>query len=249
MREERGRALRKAFVPRSADFLLLSADYSQIELRIMAHLSEDPHFIEAFQNGEDIHLATAAKIFHCTPQEVTREQRNRAKTANFGIIYGISSFGLSQRLHIPRAESKALIEGYFKSYPQVQEYIENQIRSAKELGYVSTLLHRRRYLPDIHAKNAALRNLAERNAINAPIQGSAADIIKMAMVRIAREISRKKLLSRMILQVHDELIFDVYKSEKDELINIVKTEMEQCVSLRVPLIADCGVGEHWLEAH
>ena len=249
IREERGRELRRVFTPRSNDYLLLSADYSQIELRIMAHLSQDPHFIDAFQRGEDIHLATAAKIFHCTPQEVTKEQRNRAKTANFGIIYGISSFGLSQRLHIPRAESKALIETYFKNYPKVMEYIQNQISSAKELGYVSTLLHRRRYLPDIHAKNVALRNLAERNAVNAPIQGSAADIIKIAMVRIAQKIGQQKWRSRMILQVHDELVFDLYKPEKEEFTHMVKTEMEQCIPLSVPLIADCGTGEHWLEAH
>jgi DNA polymerase-1 len=215
----------------------------------MAHLSQDPCFIEAFQNGEDIHLATAAKIFHCREDEVTKEQRNHAKTANFGIIYGISSFGLSQRLHIPRAESKALIEEYFKTYPKVWEYIQSQIESAKELGYVSTLLNRRRYLPDIHSKNAALRSLSERNAVNAPIQGSAADIIKVAMVRIADKIALKKLYSRMILQVHDELIFDLFRPEKEELIHLVKTEMEQCVSLSVPLVADCGTGEHWLEAH
>ena len=249
IREERGKELRKLFIPRSKEYLLLSADYSQIELRIMAHLSQDPHFIEAFKNGEDIHLSTAAKIFHCTPQEVTREQRNRAKTANFGIIYGISSFGLSQRLHIPRDESKALIEEYFNTYPKVKEYIEKQVITAKKTGYVSTLLQRRRYLPDIHAQNGAIRNLAERNAVNAPIQGSAADIIKIAMVRIAHKMAQKKLQSKMILQVHDELVFDLNKPEKEELIDMVKTEMEQSVSLDVPLVADCGVGEHWLEAH
>jgi len=249
IREERGKELRRVFVPRSNDYLLLSADYSQIELRVMAHLSQDPQFIQAFQDGEDIHLSTAAKIFHCTPDEVTKEQRNRAKTANFGIIYGISSFGLSQRLHIPRAESKALIESYFRSYPKVKEYIENQIATAAALGYVSTLLHRRRYLPDIQSKNAVLRNLAERNAVNAPIQGTAADMIKVAMVRIAQKITEKKLRSRMILQVHDELVFDMYIPEKEELIHIVKTEMEQSVPLSVPLVADCGVGAHWLEAH
>ncbi|MCL2726938.1 MAG: DNA polymerase I [Bacteroidales bacterium] len=249
IREERGRELRRVFIPRNSEHLLLSADYSQIELRVMAHLSQDDSFIEAFRNGEDIHLATAAKIFHCPVEEVTKEQRNRAKTANFGIIYGISSFGLSQRLHIPRAESKALIDEYFKTYPKVQKYIQNQIESAKELGYVSTLLNRRRYLPDILSKNAALRSLSERNAVNAPIQGSAADIIKIAMVRIADKIARKKLRSRMVLQVHDELVFDLFRPEKEEMIHLVKTEMEQCVLLSVPLIADCGVGEHWLEAH
>ena len=249
IREERGKELRRVFVPRSPDYLLLSADYSQIELRIMAHLSQDPHFIEAFKKGEDIHLSTAAKIFRCAPEEVTREQRNQAKTANFGIIYGISSFGLSQRLHIPRAASKALIEDYFKTYPKVKEYIEKQVERAQALGYVSTLLHRRRYLPEIHAKNGAIRSLAERNAVNAPIQGTSADIIKIAMVRIAHKIEQKRLHSRMILQVHDELIFDLYKPEQDELTYIVKTEMEQSFSLSVPLVVDCGVGDHWLEAH
>ena len=249
IREERGRELRRVFIPRSPDYLLLSADYSQIELRVMAHLSQDNGLIEAFRNGEDIHTATAAKIFHCTPEEVTREQRSRAKTANFGIIYGISSFGLSQRLHIPRAEARALIDEYFKTYPNVQAYILRQIESAKAMGYVSTLLHRRRYLPDIQARNAAIRSLAERNAVNAPIQGSAADIIKIAMVRIARKTAEKKWRSRMILQVHDELVFDLFIPEKEEFINLVKTEMEQSVSLDVPLLADCGVGEHWLEAH
>jgi len=249
IREERGKELRRVFTPRSPDYLLLSADYSQIELRIMAHLSQDPHFIEAFRNGEDIHLATAAKIYHCPLEEVTREQRNRAKTANFGIIYGISSFGLSQRLHIPRAESKALIEEYFRTYVKVKEYIETQIERAGKEGFVSTLFHRRRYLPDIHARNGAIRSLAERNAVNAPIQGSAADIIKIAMVRITHKMAQKKLRSRMILQVHDELVFDMYKLEKDELTEIVQTEMEQSVSLDVPLIAECGVGEHWLAAH
>jgi len=249
VRDERGKELRRVFVPRSADHLLLSADYSQIELRIMAHLSQDRSFIEAFHHGEDIHLATAAKIFHCPPDEVTREQRNRAKTANFGIIYGISSFGLSQRLHISRAEAKSLIDEYFKMYPKVWEYIQNQINSAKESGFVTTLLHRRRYLPDIHSKNVSLRNLAERNAVNAPIQGSAADIIKIAMVRIARQMAQKKLRSQMILQVHDELVFDLYIPEKEELTDMVKTEMEHSVLLSVPLIASCGTGKHWLDAH
>jgi DNA polymerase-1 len=237
------------FVPRSADYLLLSADYSQIELRVMAHLSQDPSFIQAFQNGKDVHIATAAQIFHCAPEEVNREQRNKAKTANFGIIYGISSFGLSQRLHISRSEAKTLIEEYFKTYPQVKAYIENQIEWTKKMGYVTTIFGRRRYLPDIHSKNAVVRGLAERNAVNTPIQGSAADIIKVAMVRIANKIDQQKLRSRMILQVHDELVFDLYKPEKEEFVHIVKTEMEQSASLNVPLIADCGMGEHWLEAH
>ncbi|MCL2502716.1 MAG: DNA polymerase, partial [Bacteroidales bacterium] len=249
IREERGRELRRVFVPRSQDYLLLSADYSQIELRVMAHLSQDPSFIQDFKSGADIHLATAAKIFHCLPQEVSKEQRNRAKTANFGIIYGISPFGLSQRLHISRVEAKALIEEYFKTYPKVKDYIENQIESAKSKGYVSTLLGRRRYLPDIYSKNAIVRGLAERNAVNAPIQGSAADMIKVAMIGIARRMANQKLRSRMILQVHDELVFDLYKPEMEILVETVKTEMEQSTRLDVPVVADCGIGEHWLAAH
>jgi DNA polymerase-1 len=249
IREERGKELRRVFVPRSADYQLLSADYSQIELRVMAHLSQDQSFIDAFQKGEDIHIATAAKIFNVALDEVTREQRNRAKTANFGIIYGISSFGLAQRLHISRTEAKALIDGYFLMYPKVREYIDAQIESAKAKGYVTTLMNRRRYLSDINSRNNTIRSLAERNAVNAPIQGSAADIIKIAMVNISKKIEQNKLRSRMILQVHDELVFDLFIPEKEELISIVKTLMEQSVSLSVPLIADCGVGNHWLEAH
>ncbi|MCL1973776.1 MAG: DNA polymerase I [Bacteroidetes bacterium] len=249
IREERGRELRRVFVPRSEEYLLLAADYSQIELRVMAHLSKDPSFIQDFKSGADIHLATAAKIFHCLPEEVTKEQRNRAKTANFGIIYGISAFGLSQRLRITRAEAKALIEEYFKTYPQVKTYIENQIESAKSKGYVTTLFGRRRYLPDIHSKNGVVRGLAERNAVNAPIQGSAADMIKIAMTSIAQRIANQKLRSRMILQVHDELVFDMYQPEKETLMEIVKNEMEQSARLDVPIIADCGIGAHWLAAH
>jgi len=249
IRDERGKELRRVFVPRSKDYLLLSADYSQIELRVMAHLSQDLSFIKDFKSGADIHLATASKIFHCQPKDVSKEQRNRAKTANFGIIYGISPFGLSQRLHISRAEAKELIEEYFKTYPKVKNYIEDQIESAKSKGYVSTLFGRRRYLPDIHSKNAAVRALAERNAVNAPIQGSAADMIKMAMTDIAISITSQKLRSRMILQVHDELIFDLYKPETEILMEIVKTGMEQSALLEVPIVADCGIGEHWLAAH
>jgi DNA polymerase I len=249
IRDERGRELRRVFIPRDQDHLLLSADYSQIELRIMAHLSEDPHFIQAFRNGEDVHRATAAKVFHCNPEEVSAEQRNKAKTANFGIIYGISAFGLAQRLQIPRTEAKALIDEYFLLYPKVREYIERQIETARSLGYVSTLLQRRRYLPDIQSRNGAIRSFAERNAVNAPIQGSAADIIKLAMVRIAGEIKKMDLRSRMILQVHDELVFDTHYTEKHILTQLVKKEMEHCISLKIPLIAECGIGAHWLEAH
>ena len=249
IRDDRGRELRRVFIPRDQDHLLLSADYSQIELRIMAHLSEDPHFIQAFRNGEDVHRATAAKIFHCNPQEVSAEQRNKAKTANFGIIYGISAFGLAQRLQIPRSEAKALIDEYFLLYPKVKEYIERQIETARSLGYVSTLLQRRRYLPDIQSRNGAIRSFAERNAVNAPIQGSAADIIKLAMVGIAGEMKKMDLRSRMILQVHDELVFDTHYTEKHILTQLVKKEMEHCVSLKIPLIAECGIGAHWLEAH
>jgi DNA polymerase-1 len=227
----------------------MSADYSQIELRLMAHMSGDELFITAFREGRDIHAATASKIFGVAEDQLTKEQRNRAKVANFGIIYGISAFGLSQRLAIPRAESKKLIEDYFANYPQVERYMNQMIEKARVDGYVTTLYGRKRYLPDINSKNPVVRGLAERNAINAPIQGSAADIIKVAMVRIAKRITDSGLKSRMVLQVHDELVFDAYASEAEELKNLVKEEMEGVIKLDVPLTIECQFGLNWLEAH
>lgn len=249
IRTERGREIRKAFVPRGGDYLIVSADYSQIELRIMAHMSNDINMLEAFRNDADIHTATAAKIYNVPVNEVTREMRSNAKTANFGIIYGISAFGLSQRLKIPRKEAAQLIEGYFNSFPNVKKYMEISIQAAKSLGYVKTLFGRRRHLPDIYSANNTVRSMAERNAINSPIQGTAADIIKMAMVNIHRALKKNKLKSEMILQVHDELVFDVLKSELDELKTLVKEEMEKAVTLNVPLLVEVGEGRNWLEAH
>ena len=249
VREEQGRRIREAFVPSDDEHLLLSADYSQVELRIMAHLSGDASLIEAFRKGEDIHAATAARLFGKELNEVTSEERRRAKTANFGIIYGISAFGLSQRLEIPRSESKAIIEGYFASYPKVKEYMDNAATSAREKGYVSTIFSRRRYLNDITSQNAVARGLAERNSINAPIQGSAADIMKMAMVAIAREFKARGLQSKMILQVHDEVVIDMLRSEQQQVIEVVTHAMEGAAELSVPLTTDYGIGKNWLEAH
>ena len=249
VRDDLGREIRKAFIPDNTDCLFFSADYSQIELRIMAHLSGDPHMIEAFQSGADIHAATAAKIYGIPVEEVTSDMRRKAKTANFGIIYGISVFGLAERLGIPRSESKELIDGYFSTYPRIKEYMEESVKVAKEKGYVETIFKRKRFLPDINSHNAVVRGYAERNAINAPIQGSAADIIKLAMVRIYERFEEEGLKSKMILQVHDELNFNVYKEEAEEVKKIVLEEMENVMKLQVPLIADCGEGENWLEAH
>lgn len=249
VREEMGREIRKAFIPESKDCVFFSADYSQIELRIMAHLSGDEHMISAFRSGEDIHASTAAKIYGVALGEVTKEMRRKAKTANFGIIYGISVFGLAERLDIPRAEAKDLIDGYFKTYPKVKAYMDESIRVAKEKGYVETIFHRKRFLPDINSNNAIVRGYAERNAINAPIQGSAADIIKVAMVRIRHRFIKEGIKSKMILQVHDELNFNVPREELEKVQQIVIEEMENVVKLQVPLIADCGAGSNWLEAH
>lgn len=249
VRDELGREIRKAFIADDDDCMFFSADYSQIELRLMAHLSNDPHMVEAFCSGADIHAATAAKIYGIPVEEVTSDMRRKAKTANFGIIYGISVFGLAERLGIPRAESKELIDGYFQTYPRVKEYMEESIRVAKEKGYVETLFKRKRFLPDINSHNAIVRGYAERNAINAPIQGSAADIIKLAMIRIHQRFEAEHLKSRMILQVHDELNFNVRKEEFDRVKEIVLDCMEHVLQLRVPLIADCGEGKNWLEAH
>jgi len=248
IRDAQGKEIRKAFIP-DDDCLFLSVDYSQIELRIMAHLSGDANMLEAFNSGNDIHTATAAKIYKIPLDEVTSDMRRKAKTANFGIIYGISVFGLSDRLGIPRAEAKELIDGYFATYPEVKKYMDNAIQKAKVMGYVETLLGRKRFLPDINSQNSIVRGFAERNAINAPIQGTAADIIKIAMVHIQKRLEKENLQAKMIMQVHDELNFTVPKAEIDVVRKVVLEEMEQAIKLRVPLIADCGVGSNWLEAH
>ncbi len=248
IRDEMGKEIRRAFIP-DEGHVFFSADYSQIELRIMAHLSGDENMVNAFNAGEDIHTATSAKIYGVEISEVTKDMRRNAKTANFGIIYGISAFGLSERLGISRTEAKTLIEGYFKTYPQVQEYITNSINKAKENGYVETIFGRKRFLADINSANSVVRSFAERNAVNAPIQGSAADIIKIAMVNIDRRFEEENIQSQMILQVHDELNFNVHKSEIEKVKQIVIEEMQSAYSLRVPLIADYGIGSNWLEAH
>ena len=249
IREERGREIRKSFIPGVPENILIAADYSQIELRLMAHLSRDENMIRAFSENKDIHTATAARIHGISEGDVTREMRSGAKTANFGIIYGISAFGLSQRLRISRTEAKELIEGYFRSFPGVRTYMDESIRRAREEGCVYTLLGRKRYLPDIHSRNSLVRGMAERNAINAPIQGSAADIIKIAMVKIHRRMAKEHLKSRMILQVHDELIFEVIPEEEKEMKQLIRQEMESAWELSVPLTVDMGQGKNWLEAH
>ncbi|PWH85242.1 DNA polymerase I [Brumimicrobium oceani] len=249
IRTPKGREIRKAFVAKNDDYYLMAADYSQIELRIIAALSEDKNMIEAFQNGHDIHAATAAKVFGVDINEVSREQRSNAKAVNFGIIYGQSVFGLSQTLGISRKESKSIIDSYFAQYPTIKAYMEKVKEDAKEKGYVETIMKRRRYLPDIHSKNAIVRGFAERNAINAPIQGSAADIIKVAMINIYNKMKEQNLTSRMLLQVHDELVFDVLKSEKDIVSKIVKEEMEGAVELVVPLDIEMEFAGNWLDAH
>ncbi len=248
IREERGREIRKAFVPEDG-YIFFSADYSQIELRLMAHLSRDKGMISDFLSGNDIHAATASKIFGVDIENVTREMRGRAKTANFGIIYGISSFGLSERLTIGRREAKELIDGYFASYPGVRLYMDESIKKAREKGYVTTMFSRRRYVHDIHSRNQVVRGNAERNAINAPIQGSAADIIKIAMIRIYEKLKAGKYRSKMILQVHDELIFEVFESELEKIKKMVLHEMADAATLEIPLKVDWGIGKNWLEAH
>ena len=248
VRNEYGKEIRKAFIPEEG-CLFFSADYSQIELRIMAHLSGDEHMIEAFRNGQDIHAATAAKIFKKSLEEVTKEERSKAKTANFGIIYGITAFGLAERMGVSRTEAKELIEGYFQTYPKVKEYMNRSIEMAREKGYTETVYHRKCHLRDINSHNAVVRGYAERNAINSPIQGSAADIIKIAMIRIYHRFREEQLRSKMILQVHDELNFSVYPEEKEKVQQIVIEEMESAYSMLVPLEADYGWGKNWLEAH
>ncbi|MBO6607802.1 DNA polymerase I [Psychroserpens sp.] len=249
IRTERGRQVRKAFIPRNDDYTLLAADYSQIELRVIAALSKEPTMIEAFNNGEDIHASTASKVFNVPISEVTREQRSNAKTVNFGIIYGVSAFGLSNQTNLSRSESKELIDLYYATYPKLKNYIHDQVDFARDNGYVQTVLGRRRYLKDINSRNAVVRGAAERNAVNAPIQGSAADIIKIAMINIYNKLEEGNFKSKMLLQVHDELVFDVYKPELETIKTLIKTEMENAYKLEVPLDVDLDIGENWLEAH
>ncbi|MBO5876568.1 MAG: DNA polymerase I [Bacteroidales bacterium] len=249
IRTERGKEIRKAFVPSRPDGLIVSADYSQIELRIMAHLSCDKHLIEAFRAGQDVHAITASKIFGIPLEDVTSDQRRIAKTANFGIMYGISSFGLSQRLKIGRGEAKKIIEDYFANFPAISSYIEDTLTAARENGYVETIFGRKRFLPDINSRNGTVRALAERNAINAPIQGTSADIIKLAMIKTDRRIRQEGLQSRMILQIHDELVFDTTPDEVEKLERIVREEMENVIELSIPLTVECNHGHNWLEAH
>ncbi|MDO7702714.1 MAG: DNA polymerase I, partial [Flavobacteriaceae bacterium] len=249
IRRERGQQVRKAFIPRDENHVLLAADYSQIELRIIAALSKDPSMVAAFQNNEDIHATTAAKVFGVPLEEVTRTQRSNAKTVNFGIIYGVSAFGLSQQTDLSRSESKELIDTYYESYPKLKAYMSSQIDFARDNGYVATVLGRRRYLKDILSQNAIVRGAAERNAVNAPIQGSAADIIKIAMINIHKRLETGDWKAKMLLQVHDELVFDVPRTEVESLSAMVKEEMENAFVMDVPLVVDLGVGENWLEAH
>jgi DNA polymerase-1 len=249
IRTERGREIRKAFIPSSAEHLLLSADYSQIELRIIAALSGEENMMNDFSKGLDIHISTASKVYAVPIEEVSKEMRRNAKMVNFGIIYGISAFGLSERLGIPRKEAASIIDAYFLQYPAIKTYMDGSINFARENGFVETILGRRRYLKDIHSRNAVVRGFAERNAINAPIQGSAADLIKAAMIQIFKAFEEKNLRSKMILQVHDELVFDVYQPELEVVKSIVKQKMEGAIQLRVPLLVEMGTGNNWLEAH
>ncbi len=249
IRTERGQEIRKAFVPRSGDYRLLSADYSQIELRILAALSHEAAMLEAFKAGADIHAATAARVFGVSPDSVTPEMRRKAKMVNFGIAYGISAFGLSQRLGIPRAEAGRIIDQYFQQFPGIRRYIDATIAFAREHGYVETVTGRRRYIRDIRSANNTVRAAAERNAINAPIQGTAADMIKLAMIAIHRELARRNLKTRMMLQVHDELVFDLYLPEEEEVLPLVEEKMKTAIPLDVPMVVEVGVGENWLAAH
>ena len=249
IRTERGRQVRKAFVPRNEDYILLAADYSQIELRVIAALSEEETMIEAFKNGEDIHASTASRVFNVSLSEVNREQRSNAKTVNFGIIYGVSAFGLSNQTDLSRTEAKALIDTYYATYPKLRAYIADQIDFARDNGYVKTISDRRRYLKDINSRNAVVRGAAERNAVNAPIQGSAADIIKIAMINIYKNLNKGDFKSKMLLQVHDELVFDVYKPELESIKSLIKTEMENAYTMVVPLDVELDIGKNWLEAH
>lgn len=249
IRTERGRAIRKSFIARDEDYVLMAADYSQIELRIMAVLSEDPNMLKAFQDGEDIHAATASRVFNTPLDAVTREERGKAKAVNFGIIYGQSAFGLAENLGISRTEAKTIIDNYFEQYPKVREYMDKAIARAREMGYVETIMQRRRYLSDINSANAVVRGFAERNAINAPIQGSAADIIKLAMIKVHQRMLKSGVQSRMLLQVHDELVFDVHRSEITTMEQLIREEMESAIEINAPLIVDVNYGENWLQAH
>ena len=249
IRTANGQKIRRAFIPRGSDYILMAADYSQIELRVIASMSNEENMIDAFVNNQDIHTMTASKIYNVDPENVTREQRGNAKTVNFGIIYGVSAFGLSQQTDLNRSESKVMIDNYFLNYPGLKKYMSDQIDFARNNGYVETIMGRRRYLQNINSQNNMLRSGSERNAINAPIQGSAADIIKIAMININSEFKKRSFQSKMLLQVHDELVFDVYKSEKDQVKDIVKTTMESAVKLKVPLKIDLEFGKNWLEAH
>ena len=249
IRTERGKQVRKAFIPRDENYMLLAADYSQIELRIIAALSEEETMIEAFKNGEDIHASTASKVFNVPLDGVTREQRSNAKTVNFGIIYGVSAFGLSNQTDLSRGEAKELIDTYYETYPKLKAYMSAQVDFARDNGYVQTVLGRRRYLKDIDSRNAMVRSGAERNAVNAPIQGSAADIIKIAMINIYNKLQDGNYKSKMLLQVHDELVFDVYKSELATIKALVKNEMENAFTMEVPLDVELDTGLNWLEAH
>ncbi|MEN9348903.1 MAG: hypothetical protein RLZZ77_2414, partial [Bacteroidota bacterium] len=249
IRTPRGKEIRKAFIPKNEEYTLLSADYSQVELRVIAALSGDENMCEAFLQGEDIHKATAAKVFGVPLELVDKEMRSKAKAVNFGIIYGQGAFGLSQNLGISRGEAKEIIDSYFHQFSKLKSYQSENIEMARKKGYVETILGRRRYLPDLHSANAVVRGFAERNAINAPIQGSAADIIKMAMIKIHHTMKSKHMKSKMIMQVHDELVFDVHLSEVDEMKAIVAEGMSKAVSMRVPLVVDMNTGHNWLEAH
>jgi DNA polymerase I len=249
IRTAKGREIRKAFVARDKDHILMAADYSQIELRIIAVLSQDPNMMQAFKDGKDIHAATAARVFNVQEHTVTRDQRSQAKAVNFGIIYGQSAFGLAQNLGISRTDAKQIIDSYFEQYPRIKAYMDEAIQGAREHGYVETLLKRRRYLPDITSNNAVVRGFAERNAINAPIQGTAADIIKIAMIRVHNRMKAEGLKSKLLLQVHDELVFDVRRDEQDAMVKLVTHEMEHAVPFDVPLTVEAQFGENWLDAH
>jgi DNA polymerase-1 len=249
IRTEKGRYVRKMFVPRDKEHILLAADYSQIELRIIAAISQDENMINAFKAGEDIHAATAAKVFGVDLADVTRQQRSNAKAVNFGIIYGQGAFGLAQQTGLSRGEAREVIDQYFQTYPGIRDYMDSQKTYAQKHGYVKTIMGRKRYLKDINSRNAVVRGQAERNAINAPIQGSAADVIKIAMINLHRKMEEQKFASKMVLQVHDELVFDVLKSEEEKLSTLIKSEMESAVDLAVPMVVEVGRGENWLEAH
>ena len=249
VRKERGRGIRAAFAPRDDDYLLLSADYSQIELRVMAELSGDEGMLEAFTSGVDIHTVTAAKVYKVEMDDVTREMRDKAKTVNFGIIYGISAFGLQQRLNIPRREASELIENYFDKYPGVRKYIDKTIEFAKEHGYVNTQMGRRRYLRGINSRNRTLAATAARLAMNSPIQGTAADMLKLAMIKVHRALREGQFRTKMLLTVHDEIVFDMHKSEQETVMPVIEEAMKTALPMKVPIVVELGVGENWLEAH